>query len=340
MLGKLESQKAMKIETGLPPTVSRKGHTVKRLRLTYGPYPIKGANSKEKIGNGRSMDPAGTAFNYESADIPRDATIITSNSTWILKDGKLADINSGLYNHHLLVLDTSKSAPTIAKCANGRGVQPPGMSMFSGSSEDQGGAFYSTPSGEFNSGYYIGKNDRIIMLGDVVNYKNETQEVYHLSDIQYIEGKASDCMEAVTQLWDVKTCTGGMKANPPPKDVKQYSVSGSEMTIVQDGVFLAFRGHLHDGGVALSAKINGKEICSSFAKYGGAASDPNNPGEGTINEMTYCYPKEPMKVKKGDNMTLEASYDLEKHPLRKQHNGNMAETMALMSIFFAGPEMK
>jgi hypothetical protein len=37
--------------------------------------------------------------------------------------------------------------------------------------------------------------------------------------------------------------------------------------------------------------------------------------------MQYC--TSPIKVKKGDTMTLEANYDLDLHPPRMQHGGGM-----------------
>ena len=60
------------------------------------------------------MDPGGTAFNYMSSDMPRDMTLITANSTPVLANGTEADINHGLYNHHLLVVELSKKEPSVA----------------------------------------------------------------------------------------------------------------------------------------------------------------------------------------------------------------------------------
>lgn len=61
--------------------------------------------------------------------------------------------------------------------------------------------------------------------------------------------------------------------------------------------------------------INGKEVCKSGATYGGIST--NSGDQGTIAAMQYC--NKPIKVKKGDVMTLEANYDLELHPPRTQH---------------------
>jgi len=88
---------------------------------------------------------------------------------------------------------------------------------------------------------------------------------------------------------------------------------------------------LHDGGTNLTASINGKEVCASKAKYTAA---------GVIEDMEFCSPDPPIAVKKGDILKLQANYDLDLHPARKHHHGGMAEQMALMAIYFTGPDIK
>jgi hypothetical protein len=53
----------------------------------------------------------------------------------------------------------------------------------------------------------------------------------------------------------------------------------------------------------------------------------------TVSEMSECV--DPVKVKKGDSVTIDAQYDLELHPARKYIGGGMAEEMGLMSFLFA-----
>lgn len=63
------------------------------------------------------------------------------------------------------------------------------------------------------------------------------------------------------------------------------------------------------------ATVNGQEVCNSGAIYGGISTSSGE--KGTITAMQNCYKS--IKVKKGDNVTLEANYDLELHPPRMQH---------------------
>ena len=112
----MASQKAVKIEMDFKPTMTRDG--IIRKRLWYGPYKIKALNvrysenlssyadrsnqSTTRTGNFFSMDPGGTAWSYLAQDLPRDVTILQSNATVVYKDGTEIDVNTGLYNHHLL----------------------------------------------------------------------------------------------------------------------------------------------------------------------------------------------------------------------------------------------
>jgi hypothetical protein len=87
------------------------------------------------------------------------------------------------------------------------------------------------------------------------------------------------------------------------------------MTVVRDGSFLSMRGHLHDGGEQLKLIINDKVVCNSVATYGGAESTlVGNDGKKweTINAMSEC--NDPVKVKKGDVVQLEAAFDTIAHP--------------------------
>jgi hypothetical protein len=120
-------------------------------------------------------------------------------------------------------------------------------------------------------------------------------------------------------------------------------------------------GHLHDGGVNQQLLINGKVICDSGAKYGGAeatmSKEPTMPKAGghshggsmagmdasnapktqvweTLSSMSYC--NDAVQVKKGDVLTLVSNYDLDKHPAREHaEGGGMAEEMGLMLFSLA-----
>jgi hypothetical protein len=155
------------------------------------------------------MDTSGTAYTHMAPDFPKDVTAVQMTSMYVLKDGTPATFgNSGLFSHHLVAVDYTKKPPTIAKCPNGVPVEPQRVSMIAGSAEDRGDGIFSTLDGQFPSGYYIGKKDQIAMWMDMVNYRNESQDVYAQHDLHYIEGKPAATTEASAQLWDVGVCDG------------------------------------------------------------------------------------------------------------------------------------
>jgi Stress up-regulated Nod 19 len=122
----------------------------------------------------------------------------------------------------------------------------------------------------------------------------------------------------------------------PPQGKKVFSFESHNMKINQDGYILTRRGHLHDGGENIDFLINGKSICDSKAIYGGAGQTGkaiDGTTWETVSEMGEC--SEPFKVKKGDNVTVIANYNLEKHPARQHAMGGMAEEMGLMNFAFA-----
>jgi hypothetical protein len=183
------------------------------------------------------------------------------------------------------------------------------------------------------------------MLSDIVNYRNTTQKVYVTTELEYSPGTVEGNLETSVQVVSIGMCEGQNFAFTPPPGQKKFKISGKEMVMAKNGYLITSVGHLHDGGVDLMLKVNGKEVCQSRAAYGTAGPTPaKGMGHGhqrrdqseeykTISEMSYCYG--PNKVSKGDKIELEARYDLEMHPPRVQHGGNMAEEMAIFATFFA-----
>jgi hypothetical protein len=60
---------------------------------------------------------------------------------------------------------------------------------------------------------------------------------------------------------------------------------------------------MHDGGESMVLKVNNKTVCTSLPEYKGTE----------LWSMTSC--TSPYDVNKGDYITLEATYDVTKHPM-------------------------
>jgi hypothetical protein len=132
------------------------------------------------------MDPNSETFNNIAVGLPQDATILFQNTTLQYENGDVAAQANGVYNHHVAFVNLNKFAPSFSSCPAGSSSNPltKTPSTIMGASEEIGSSAYSTPDGKFNSGYYLGKNDKVIMSGEVVNYTNDTKTIYSVSDIE------------------------------------------------------------------------------------------------------------------------------------------------------------
>src|ERR1700691_1785533 len=100
-------------------------------------------------------------------------------------------------------------------------------------------------------------------------------------------------------------------------------------------------GHLHDGGVNVVLKLDGKVVCDSKAIYGidfsqeGKTAPNGKPWQG-ITEMQQC--TSPVEVKKGQILQMTAYYDNVLHPPRHAADGHSGEAdeMGVFFINFAG----
>jgi hypothetical protein len=241
----------IKVETLVP---SFPGNDVKRLKLTYGPFKLKAANSAQKEGNSDSLDPQGTGWRYLASDFPTNITILSAKMTITLPDGELISNSNGVYNHHAFIFDASKSSRSNIQC-EGSGKIIPALNSISGSAADAGTARPKAASSVRPvTGNFIDKDHDILLTGDLVNYNNETKEVYMISDLQYVEGKATGLLETTFHLIPAGACEGGKSSSPgplggvsvkPPKDQKKFAIKGGGIEIKEDGKILVIRGHMH-----------------------------------------------------------------------------------------------
>lgn len=131
------------------------------------------------------------------------------------EDGSIASPETGVYIHHLLSFSPSRpSTNAIGLCDVEDSSKDIGwfnriipnnlpFSPFTGRGEDgEAVSYVFTPeNGGFNSGFHLGKNDLIIVQSDLVNYKNESQNVYLTFDYEYEPGLQGDA--AITTLLSV-----------------------------------------------------------------------------------------------------------------------------------------
>jgi hypothetical protein len=327
----------------LTPTIP--GADVKRMSYTYGPFKLRGVGGK-RAGNSFSLDPQGTAWNYLASDFPRDITVLEARMKIHFEDGTPISNSAGVYNHHAFFYDITKPMKSNLECEGMPNAMLPAINSISGSAADSGAERPMTTT-RLVTGNYVSDKARVLIMGDLVNYNNDTRDVYMVNDMQYVEGKASGLLETRVHLLSVMTCES-IKKGPlgilgglfirPPTGQKKFSLAGNGLQVKDEGKLLLLRGHMHDGGVNFKFNLNGEEVCDSRAQYnaaavggaggmggmggghahGGAESKPVAPKDGggmtggMLSDMGAC--SKYTDVKKGDKISMEAFYDLDLHP--------------------------
>src|SRR6195952_5114098 len=191
--------------------------------------------------NPTRMDPNGNTWNSIANGIPLDSTVLFASTTLQYEDGKIADASNGVYNHHVAFISSSKSNPQLLGCPGQKPSLFKQPSTIMGASEEIGASSYTTPDGVFNSGYYIGKNERIMVTGEVVNYTNDTKKIYSVSDLEYIPGRPAGSLDVSVQVVSVNQCESSDISLHPPAGKKVYSFKSQNMTILQDGYIMSRR---------------------------------------------------------------------------------------------------
>jgi hypothetical protein len=287
--------------TGSTPTTTLPGGvkpiTVKK---RYGPYTIP-ASTPSRMG---------MIHNSFAPNIARpcDNCLITSMQAGLeTPDGTSANIDQGLWLHHMVMFNGGKQDVTCP----GVGVGAIGQRFFSSGNER-------TPTrtkGPY--GYAQGAGGAWTMIYDLMNLRATAEQVYITVTYDYLPAGTPGWRE-ITPVWfDINQCSTSER----PAKTGQYTYDYT-VTAARDGLLIGIGGHIHDGGTHLTVEQNGRMVCDSVATYGG---DPafiegpvsiHMPGMAHISSMTTCQGtrEAPIAtVKAGDQMKITAHYDSNAH---------------------------
>jgi hypothetical protein len=132
----------------------------------------------------------------------------------------------------------------------------PKMTVFLGGGGSVGsGSALAVPDrvSRVKSGAYVGPNDAFQFTAEVINYQPVEKEIYVTLDFEWVPGKVANLHDVgMGSIW--LDC-GGFEVEPP-KD-RPITFNGGNWTTTQDGYFVNFTPHLHDGGVNIKVFING-----------------------------------------------------------------------------------
>jgi len=281
-----------------PPTPPTQPGTV---TLKYGPFSIPGS-TKDKMG----MIENNFAFNVAR---PCSNCFITGMQAGLLNDqGAPANVNTGLWLHHMVMFDNARQDVTCP----GLGVGTFGQRFFSSGNERT-----PTKTNESFYGYRQGSNDNWTLIYDLMNLNAAPKQAYITVTFNYVPDTTPG-MREITPVWmDVNQCaTSQVRAQ-----TGQYSYKYS-VTADRNGKMLGIGGHIHDGGTHLVVSKNGQTVCDSVATYGGTPEyiegpeSMDMPGMPHISKMSTCQGTQANPVttiKPGDVLSIEAFYDSNAH---------------------------
>jgi hypothetical protein len=183
-----------------------------------------------------ALDPKGTTIMIVLDGICKDCTVLSGKVDYTMADGTRADVSKGVYNHHLLTLDLSKKGLPFIMCPNSPGEKPATKSSmgagFMGSGNDESYVMFTSPDGNFDAGYVIGKNDNILMEGEVVNYSPTKKSIYVTMEIEYLSGAQQTGFQDISNIQ--YSSTGCKQFSWKPKLGETRFNMSSEKYIVED----------------------------------------------------------------------------------------------------------
>lgn len=196
------------------------------------------------------------------------------------------------------------------------------------------------------AGYYVGPNDTIIFLTELMNQASVPQTAIVTITYEYIPGLPS-AFHKVTPIWlDIAGCGGD--SEEPAKNNTAFQYTSPVWTANATGRVTAAIGHLHDGGVNLDVNQNNNTLCDCVAAYGqtpgyidpAGMSMPGMTGSMAnmgmhVSSLSECSTGQ---VKLGDNMTVTAYYNTSEYMPMTNTDGSLAPIMGIALLYLAQNE--
>jgi hypothetical protein len=208
-----------KLEPEIDPKATRE-------MLVWGPYKMlssKAASHPSKgSAGGIKLDPNSDTQSALLAGICKECMVLQANMETSDKTGSKIGITEGIYTHHFITVDLSRSQvpnPVKTTCADGKGgllglggmyapkpaahkaaahqrrqlggspLFGPGVSVFVGKGNELGSSIFAAPNSTVKSGFYVSKNDRMYMTAELVNYEPADRDIYVMLDYEYIPSR-------------------------------------------------------------------------------------------------------------------------------------------------------
>ncbi|KUJ16009.1 uncharacterized protein LY89DRAFT_750161 [Mollisia scopiformis] len=299
----------------------------KRVKVTYGPFNVPNMN----IENGMKD------FTILPSTVGCSDCLITYIEAGLeFPNGTYANANTSLWLHHT-VLYNFNNLDTVC------GATEPGERFFASGNERSPADI--SMNGTNTVGYYVGPEDKIGFLAELMNTEMVNQSAVVTITFEYIPGLPASFNKA-TPIWlDISGCGGG--SDMPAKNDTAFQYTSPVWTANATGRVTCAIGHLHDGGVNLDITKNNQTACDCTSAYGqtpgymdpmGSSGMMSMPGMtmGThISSITECSTGQ---VNLGDNMMVTAYYNTSEYEPMTNTDGTLAPIMGIGLLYLAQNE--
>jgi len=160
----------------------------------------------------KSLDPEGFNIMHTVREgLCKDCTVLTAKMDAVFENGTRADVSSGVYLHHIVTMNIGDrkmdsdlintwmpfcaGSDTAMSLAQGlQGIQgffgaKTRAAIFGFGAVDEFRQMWTTPDGKFDSGFYLAKDDKLLLQAELVNYRKEAQQLWLQADVEWVPGK-------------------------------------------------------------------------------------------------------------------------------------------------------
>jgi hypothetical protein len=288
--------------------------------VSYGPFTVPAARGTE---HGQE----GMVKNQFRIGVPKpcgNCYVTGMKADLKYPDGRTANIDTGMWLHHMVLFQTGK--PDVTCPSTGVGLI--GQRFFASGNER------SNVSGMPGFGYPVGAASTWVLIYDLMNSNMQAKTVSIQMTFDWVP-QSTPGMKPLTPVWlDVNQCL----TSEVPARTGSYSYTYTWPSTIS-GKLMGVGGHVHDGGTYLSVRNNGSAarprndlLCNSVARYGGPGYEqPMDHAGGMdhgasmehISQMSLCMAAsadQPVgTVATGDRIRVDAYYDTNLHAQHGTH---------------------
>ena len=179
----------------------------KRVRLFYGPLNIYGKEERKHATTRQDdkITSEGMEFTRRLGGFCNNCMVLAGKADLHFLNGTRATISHGVYNHHLLIMDKDKVTLPWYLCPDQTDL---GRSRYAGfmiTGVAEATNYYSAPNSTVKAGYWIGDQlqKTFILNAQLINYREHTTPVYVTTDVEYVEGRQGNYVDASMSLLSV-----------------------------------------------------------------------------------------------------------------------------------------